>query len=147
MKLTQAFIFCVLCFGVAATASAQSSNKWTGCSSSFRTDAAEVEASVGATGTICFEFDEGGADTTFRVKSANAAVCWVRDLVTAAGGAAVVDIYSCPSGMAATTSTCGDKLTTFTADDCISVTRGVYLADITTACDSGDDCLLSVRGY
>jgi len=149
MKVLVGLVAMMSVLGFASVASGQSTNAWTGCSGSLTDAGGVVDANVGSTGTICFEFDEGWVanDTSFRVESDNASVCWVRDVNVAAGGAAVVDLYSCPTGLTPALATCGEKLQTFSTDKCVTVTRGTYYLDVTTQCDSDDDCVVAVRGY
>ena len=141
------FLLILLGLLVAAPVLPEPADDWTECSTSTSWLTATVDAKASSGGQICFEFDQSGADTSFRVLTSTATVCSVSNVNANGAGSLVWTLYSCPTGFTPSLAVCEDAVATFSTDDCTAVTKGRYFVDITTAVTDTEDAVISVRGY
>lgn len=134
---------------LAAPAIAATPNDWVECGT--ENNAPSGQNRLGSGGHICYLFDDNhGAwpgTSVFHVLANQASCNLVRD-VNSTGGAVVLQLLPCPTGMSTySTSTCGPVLKTFSADDTHNITRGSYMLNATTPVGATEDAVFSCRGY
>lgn len=143
------FLLALLSALLLATGSlAATPTDWVQCGTENTANAGSTVNAGG--GRICYLFDEALATGTyvgFTVRTASASCNLVQDTATT-GGAVVLELRACPTGLATKdANTCGKVLKTFSADDAINITRGSYAIVATTGVTAGEDAIFSCIDY
>ena len=123
-------------------------NAWTRCTGSVPLSGAPDNTGISVGDQVCFEYDEnhGTTDVWFEVISPHASLCAILDTQSTVPGDTRLNVRSCPLAVTPSTSVCKDVVITFTAADCIGISRGRYLVNITTPVTAGEDAAVAILG-